>query len=495
MTVFSKQGYKGAFKSTSLFGGVQIFTILIGIIRSKFIAIWLGPSGFGLMSLFNSVITLIFSISNLGLASSAVRDISKANQIDDGGIQLSKTIKSINKCVILTGLIGCFLTISFSSLLSWFTFGSSCYTNSFIVLSVVIFINGIYGAHYAVLQGVRRLPLMAKARIIGSFIGTSVTLPLFCFYREKAIVPSLVITSFVTYIISSFYVRKIKLVVVKQSIIESLKIGKSTIKLGIMMALTVISVSVVEFFVKTFITKLGGISEVGLYQAGWTLNAQYLGLVFTAMATDYFPKLSSISHDNNLVKKSMNEQAEIAILILGPMIAIMMVAMPIIILYLYSSDFLKIVPMARWLMFGSLIKAGSWAVSFVFLAKGDGKIFLFNELGINSITLPSYLLGYYLFGINGIGYAFTFNYVIYFIWVIFVANKKYGLSYSVVFQKLLLVQLLLSALLIFIVDSISGTWMYILSALIILIVMIYSFVKLDDRLDLLVYIKKKIIKK
>jgi len=37
--------YKQIVKATSLFGGVQVFNIIISIIRSKFIAVLLGPTG------------------------------------------------------------------------------------------------------------------------------------------------------------------------------------------------------------------------------------------------------------------------------------------------------------------------------------------------------------------------------------------------------------------------------------------------------------------
>ena len=49
-----RKGYRTAFKATSLFGGVQVVTILIGILKSKLVAVWLGVTGFGIMGLFNS---------------------------------------------------------------------------------------------------------------------------------------------------------------------------------------------------------------------------------------------------------------------------------------------------------------------------------------------------------------------------------------------------------------------------------------------------------
>ena len=49
MDTENRNSYKQSLKATSLFGGVQIFNILIQIIRSKFAAVLLGPEGMGVM--------------------------------------------------------------------------------------------------------------------------------------------------------------------------------------------------------------------------------------------------------------------------------------------------------------------------------------------------------------------------------------------------------------------------------------------------------------
>ena len=48
----SEESYNHILKYTGIFGGVQGLNIAIGILRSKLIAIILGPSGMGLVSLF-----------------------------------------------------------------------------------------------------------------------------------------------------------------------------------------------------------------------------------------------------------------------------------------------------------------------------------------------------------------------------------------------------------------------------------------------------------
>ena len=71
--------YKESIKATSIFGGVQLFNIVIKIVRSKFIAVLLGPNGMGIFGLLNSTILLVSSFTNFGLQTSAVRNIADAN--------------------------------------------------------------------------------------------------------------------------------------------------------------------------------------------------------------------------------------------------------------------------------------------------------------------------------------------------------------------------------------------------------------------------------
>lgn len=485
-------GYRTAFKATGILGGVQMITVIIGIIKTKLIALWIGPSGFGLLSIFNSIVSLISSISNLGLASSAVRDISIANTVGEDKTELAHTIKAINRSVFITGLIGAVFTVLFSSQISVLAFQSNERIYSVMALGFVVFINGVYGGQYATLQGTRRISDMAKARIWGSLYATALTLPLYYFLQNKGIIVALVLTSLLTLVISHYYVLKVKLPHVEQSFKESFQRSSTTLKLGVMMAISGISVSVVEFALKTFISSQGGVEDVGFYQAGWTLNASYLGLVFGAMATDYFPRLSAIAEDNALLNKRINEQAEIATLILAPLIALMICFMPIVIRILYTEEFGCIELMTKLLMFGSLIKASSWAISFVFLAKGAGKTYLFNELVIKLLNIPMYFVGYYKWGIDGIGYAFIINYIVYFTLVYIVSYKKYKITYYKLYFILCLKLIMMFSLLLVISHITSNKIVTMIAEMIVTaFIVFYSFYLLNKRLLILNYITKK----
>ena len=70
--------YRRIVKSTGLFGGVQVIGIICSFVKVKFIAIWLGAEGVGIINLYNAALEMIAAVTGLGLRQSTVRDVSKA---------------------------------------------------------------------------------------------------------------------------------------------------------------------------------------------------------------------------------------------------------------------------------------------------------------------------------------------------------------------------------------------------------------------------------
>ncbi len=74
-----KTSYGTIFKTTFLFGFVQVFRAAVAVINNKLVAILIGPEGMGLIGVFNSTIQMIQTGAGLGINQSAVRDVAEAN--------------------------------------------------------------------------------------------------------------------------------------------------------------------------------------------------------------------------------------------------------------------------------------------------------------------------------------------------------------------------------------------------------------------------------
>ena len=425
----SQDGYKTALKGASFFGGMQIMVLLITMLKYKFIAILLGPLGFGVLSIYNSALTFVSTITGLGLNNSAIRDIACTN-VNSDKKQLIQIVTAISRWILCTSILGGIVTVCLSSWLSQLMFNNHDYTLGFCILSIGLFFAGMYKWYLAILQGMQQRLKLAKANIYGALGGLIFSIPILYFFRERGIVVSIVVSNFILLLISYTLIRKDFSNVIQQSYKESFLLGLNTVKLGIMLSLSTISISLLEIVIKAFIANLDTINTVGLFQAGWSINITYLGVVFTAIATDYYPRLSEcIARKNNYVAM-VNQQAEIALLCLAPLISIMTLFLPFFVKILYSDSFIDIVGMTRLLLIGSIIKAGSWAISYLYLSMNDGRIFLFNELGIKCLSVPLYLVLFYYYGLIGIGIAYIIIYIVYFFLVMLVAYNKYQFKYT-----------------------------------------------------------------
>ena len=122
----NSNSYRTILKGTALFGGVQVFNIIINLIRGKLVAILLGPDGMGISSLLFASANTIQQFSSLGINLSAVKEISNAKE-NENTQQISFIIKVIHRLLQITAIIGALFAILFSSQLSIWTFGDESY--------------------------------------------------------------------------------------------------------------------------------------------------------------------------------------------------------------------------------------------------------------------------------------------------------------------------------------------------------------------------------
>jgi O-antigen/teichoic acid export membrane protein len=207
-------------------------------------------------------------------------------------------------------------------------------------------------------------------------------------------------------------------------------------------------------------------------------------MVFTAMAADYYPRLSAVAHSNTETKVVVNQQAEIALLILAPILIVFLVFINWVVIILYSTQFLGVTVMIYWAALGMFFKAASWSIGFIFLAKGASKLFFWNELITNIYLLALNIAGYYYWGLAGLGISFLVTYFLYLIQVYFVAKFKFEFSFDDAFIKIFVIQFGMALLSFLAVQLFSSFWAYGSGIILIGLSCRYSWIELDNRLDL-----------
>ena len=490
----TQSSYRSIFKATSLFGGVQVYQILIQIIKSKFVAMLLGPAGVGIMGLYQSGLQLVQQVSSMGLAQSAVRDVSEANGTNDLH-RIAKTVTVVRKLVWFTGLLGLLTVACCSPLLSKASFGNYDYTIPFIILSITLLLDQLSAGQRVVLQGMRRLKDLAKCTAFGVTFGLVTSVPLYYWLGIDGIIPTLILNSACSLTLSWLYSRKIKIEKVQVTPKQTLEQSKQMLVMGISMSLSGIFASVVSYAIRGFIQANGGVEQVGLFKAGFVIMTTYVGMVMNAIGTDYYPRLAAINKDNTKCSEAVSQQGEIGAMILGPMLTFCLVFMPYVLQILYSDSFLAANEYVTWACLGMMLRFAAWVISYLFVAKAESRLFVKVELSANVYYLVFSLLGYKYFSLTGLGIAFALEYVVYFLQCYLTARKRYDFRFTSDFIKCYGIQLLLVIACLAIVMIFSGWVKYALGCIVIAISCVLGVKGLIQRMDLLSFVKNKIARK
>ena len=319
-----RNSYGQIFKAVGLFGGTKVFQILIGIIKTKCVALLLGPVGMGIVGLITSGLQMIKSLTSFGLDTSSIREISRSYTSGDE-YRASRTVSVFRKIVVLTGILGAFTVFILSDYLSRISFGNNDYSLAFKIVSITLLFDQLCVGQTALMQGTFHYKLMARSALIGSILGLVISIPMYFLWKEDAIVPVIIITSVTALCLSWYYSRKIEIAVVNVSFKEALIEGKPMLLLGLAIALAGIARVGKVYGLRLFISNWGGLAEVGLYTSAMNISIQYVDVVLASMGSDYSPRLAAITDNKPLFIETINKQIKVICSLLKPLVTIFIV--------------------------------------------------------------------------------------------------------------------------------------------------------------------------
>jgi len=162
-----KASYLTILKSSVLIGGSTALNVVIGIVRTKLMAVFLGPAGFGLMGVYTSIADMARTLAEMGINSSGVRQIAESAGSGDA-VRLARTVAVLRRVAMVLGLIGALLLVALAWPIAQLTFGNAEQAGAVALLSVAVFLRLVSDGQGALLQGIRRIGDMARVGVLGA---------------------------------------------------------------------------------------------------------------------------------------------------------------------------------------------------------------------------------------------------------------------------------------------------------------------------------------
>jgi enterobacterial common antigen flippase len=424
-----KSSYGQILKSTALIGGTSVVNIVVGVVRSKAIALMLGPSGVGLNGMYGAITGMAETIAGMGINSSGVRQIAEAAGTQDQA-RVAKTAAVLRWTSLVLGLAGAVVLVTLSPQISTLTFGDTGQTVAVCILALGVLCKLVSAGQGALLQGLRQISDMARVSVLSAVIGTLVTIPLVYFLRERGVALAIAATSLAALAASWWYSRQLAVETPTVTAADVRSEAKALLHLGSALMVSSLVTVACAYAIRAAIFQQLGADATGLYQAAWTLGGLYVGFILQAMGSDFYPRLTAVAEDNAECNRLVNEQARVSLLLAGTGIVGTLTFASVVINIFYSSSFQPAVDVLRWICLGTALQVVSWPMGYIVLAKGEKGKLLWCELSWAAVHLGLAWACVGYFGLAGAGIAFFGSYVFHIGLTYAIANRLSGFHWS-----------------------------------------------------------------
>jgi len=421
--------YRDILKSSALIGASTAINIVFGIVRTKALAVILGPAGYGVYGGFSVVADLAKNVAQFGINSSGVRQVAAASASGDRA-DLSRTVRVLRIAAVVSALVGALAMCLVAGPVSRLTFGNDHYTGSMALLAIAVLLGVLASGEIALLQGLRRIADLARINVFGAFLGTAASIPLVFLFGERGIVPSLAIVAGASTLLAWRYGTRVPVEPAPLTLRQTVAESSQLFRLGFVFMCSSLLTLGAAYVVRVILLRSLGPEAAGLYQAAWTLGGLYIGFVLQAMGTDFYPKLVVAAADNAQCNRLVNEQARVSLLLSIPGVMGTLTLAPLVIDLFYARTFGGATEVLRWVCLGMALRVLTWPLGYIAVAKNRQRLFFATDLlwTIANVALTWVCVARW--GTAGAGMAFFGSYIFHWTMVYPIARHLSGFRWS-----------------------------------------------------------------
>lgn len=386
---------------------MQVFHLLLSVVRNKITAIFIGAAGIGAADIYSKISEFIGHLTQLGLGVSGVRRIAQLYDSDPKGRALRHNISILRSWVLVTAVFGAVLMLMLAPVLAYLFLKDSGRWAECTALAPLVFFSTLFSGEITILKATRQLKKLALSTLLGALLTLFITVPLYVIFGRAAIIPVLILSAvslFGVYFLFATRHYPYRLSFRHAGFIQE---GLPMLRLGVSFVLAGASTTAAELLVRSLINWQSDETFVGFYSVGFTLVVSYARIIFVAVDADYFPRLTAVVEHHGEMNQLINRQIDALVMLMAPFLIAFAIGLPYIIRLLYTQEFLCVVPMVLAALCYMLFKAVYTPIAYLPLAKGDSRVYLFMELLYNSVFVATVVVGYHFGGLLGAGLGLT----------------------------------------------------------------------------------------
>lgn len=393
----------------------------IGLITSKVIAVFVGPTGMGLVGNMRNFLSFIETWGTLGFQQGLVKYTA---DYKDDKTKISALFSTVFMLLGGVLLIICTALFVFSSTINSFLFGiNQSYESVIKILALVLPFYVFSLVFVSFLNGLGDYNRVVKVNIYGNLIGLFVSVGLIVYYQTLGALVAIVVTPALLFGLTLYYLQK-HFSVFNYFSTQWFDVGllKKLSSYSLMFFVSAVIGPMVFLQIRIHIMETLGANQAGYWEAMNRISMYYLMFVTTLSSVYFFPRLA--------VTKSFAETQSIFFSYYKWILSLFVLGLfgiyflrTYIVSILFTSDFIPVNDLFFWQMFGDVFKAASLILGYQFLAKKMILHFLITEIISLLVMYFSSIYFMQLFKTEGVVMAHALTYVIYFTILVLVFRK------------------------------------------------------------------------
>jgi PST family polysaccharide transporter len=304
------------------------------------------------------------------------------------------------------------------------------------------------------LNAYHRVEALATNSAVSAFLGSTCSILCIMVWHEKGIVPSLLIASLVSWLVARHVLRKVVGPMPAHApLTATVRAAGTLIRFCGPYTASMLFGTGVQMVLPVLVLHTMGPRNVGYYRAAVSISGTYLGFIITAMAQDYFPRVSAVSDQPGELCDLINRQQRLILLLGLPIILGTLALVPLLVPLVYSFQFTPTVNILEWQLIGDIFKFSSWTMSYVILARCSSATYFLIESISGMTALGTTWLGIHFFGLAGLGMSFVITYLVYYLLVWTILRRSIGMVWTKANIRLLIVGVLAGVLIRILPDT------------------------------------------
>lgn len=384
-----------------------------GLIAAKILAIFIGPTGLGLIGNLRNTLNTVDTFSTMGIQNGVIKYVAENENNQTKLYRLLSTVFISTFIMVVVLSIVMFLL---SEPLSNYIFRSNAdYSWVFKVLAFTLPWHAANIIFMAVINGLGKFKQIIGINIAGNIIGLAISALLIWKLQLTGALLGLIISPALLFAFSFYLIHRQfnGFSFLRRKNFDG-NVIKRLLSYSLMSLVNAVLGQIIFITIRNTIAVKAGTDEAGFWEAMNRISFFYLMFITTLLTVYFLPKLS-VAKSNTETKAVFVSYYKSIVPIFVAGCAVIYLLRFLIVRILFTKEFLPMENLFLWQLLGDIFKAGSLILGYQFFAAKMTKAFIFTEVMSFAIFYFSgiYLIG--LFGSEGAVMAHAFTYVVYFI--------------------------------------------------------------------------------